>query len=216
VVAQGAVELGPSFAAKGNGAGGVESTATATGRIHVVGTANAFDNNTGNGINVDGAAVLAFEGGTASGNFQGIRLAGAQPAGTMHTITSLTASANTGPGGVVAYNGQNITLRSSTLTGNTSSGLLYTYANGSVLDVGTATASGGNTFGGVSKRNGAAGVRLCVAPATVVLSGDAWAACAPTQTMLACDQPLPGTYSDILYGSAVASVITAPSCTTGP
>jgi hypothetical protein len=218
VVAQGAVELGPVFAARSNGAGGVESPATATGRIHVVGLANAFDGNTGNGINVDGAAVLLFEGGTASGNVQGIRLAGPQPSGTTHTITSLTASGNTGPGGVVAYNGQTITMRSSTLTGNTSVGLLYTYAGSSALDVGTATVAGGNTFGGVTaaKRNGVAGVRLCMAPATVVLGGDSWSACAPTQTLLACDAPLPSTYSDILYGSGVASVVTAPSCTTGP
>ncbi len=220
ITALGAVELGPSFSANSNGTGGLESPVNGGGRLHVLGAGNAFDDNVGNGINVDGPAFLVFEGGTASGNEQGIRLAGTPGAGgSPHVITSLTAKGNTGPGGLVAYNGQTITMRSSTLLGNTSVGLLYTYVNGSTLDIGS-SASGGNIFGGAtaSTHNGMAGVRLCGAPAMVSASGDSWGSCPPTETLLACGTvTLPATYSDILYAPAGATtVIAATSCSVGP
>jgi hypothetical protein len=223
IIAGGGVELGPNFSANSNGTGGLESPTTASGRIHVIGTANAFnDNGAGNGINVDGPAFLLFEGGTANGNGQGIRLAGTPgPAGSLHAITNLTATGNTGPGGLVAYDGQTITLRSSTLLGNTSVGLVYNYVNGSTLDIGSAAAGGGNVFGGAtaSTRNGKAGMRLCAVPATVTAAGDSWSSCPPMQTLVACSGTLPATYSDIQYDPAAAtttSPVTAASCTTGP
>ena len=139
IVAAGAVNLGPNIVVNGNGSGGVESPADASGVVHVITGTNSFDNNHGNGLNFDGSSVLHFEGGTANGNFQGIRLAGAG-AGP-HTITSLVATNNSGPGGIVAYNGQSIVLRSSALVGNANVGLLYDYVGSSTLDI------GGNTPG---------------------------------------------------------------------
>jgi len=219
ITAQGAVELGPNFSANSNDSGGLESPVNGGGRLHVFGTGDTFDDNTGNGINVDGPAFLVFEGGSASGNGQGIRLAGTPgPSGSPHVITGLTANGNTGPGGVVAYFGQTITMRSSRLLGNTSIGLVYDYVNGSTLDIGSSE-SGGNVFGGatVSMRNGTAGIRLCGAPATVTASGDSWVSCPPTETLLACGTALTTTYSDIVYAPAgAATVIAATSCSTGP
>jgi hypothetical protein len=223
IVALGAAELGPGVAASNNGAGGLQSPLAASGRLHVIGTSNAFDGNGGNGVNVDGAATLSFEGGTASGNFQGIRLAGATAAsGGGHTITSLVASNNKGPGGVVAYGGQTIKMRSSSLVGNANVGLLYNYVNGSTLDLGAGAADpGNNTFGSATaaSRNGKVGLRLCGAGAagTQPAYADLWSSCPPTQTLVACDTVV-STYTDIAYAPAVSAVgpVVATPCALGP
>ncbi len=228
LLAMGGVELGPNFSANGNGTGssggaGVESPQGTSGVIHVIGTANTFDDNKGNGIDVNGSALLNFEGGEASRDFQGIRLAGSGGAAISgHTITSLTATGNTGPGGVVAYNGQTIKMRSSTLTGNSGVGLYYAYVNGSMLDIGTAQDPGNNVFGGAtaSNRNTLAGLRVCGVTAANQLpaAADSWSACAPTQTFLDCGTTS-ASYSDILYGpnlSAAGVPVDVTSCTVGP
>jgi hypothetical protein len=222
LIAAANVDLGPGFSANANGAGGVESPAGAGGTIHVIGTTNTFDDNMGNGIDVSGTATLNFEGGTANGNFQGIRVAGATAAAGGHTITSLTASKNTGPGGVVAYNGQTIKMRSSTLTGNTGVGLYYAYVGSGTLDIGTANDSGGNTFAGATTadNNGLAGLRLCGVTAANMLTaaGDAWSACAPAQTFADCSTA-PKNYSDIAYGPALTAAgvpVAVSGCTVGP
>jgi len=221
IMALGALELGPNVSASGNGNGGLQSPVTASGVVHVVGTANSFDNNAGNGINFDGTATLNFEGGSANGNAQGLRLGGA--ATGAHTVTSLTATGNTGPGGFVAYNGQTIKLRSSVLMANAGVGLLYNAANGSTLDLGTGPAAmGGNTFGGVTAtgRNAKGGLRLCSTAAVVVQPayGNDWSSCPPTQTAVACGATI-GSYSDVVYGvgaaMAVAPVV-ATACALGP
>jgi hypothetical protein len=217
------VDLGPAFSANSNGAAGVESPQGAGGTVHVIGTTNTFDDNHGNGIDVSGTATLNFEGGTANGNAQGIRLAGATAAAGGHTITSLTATNNTGPGGVVAYGGQTITMRSSTLTGNTGVGLYYAYVGAGTLDIGTANSSGGNTFAGATTadNNGVAGLRLCGLTATTmpVAAGDAWSSCPPTQTFADCGNTTPTGYSDIDYAPASLSLggpVAVSGCTVGP
>lgn len=222
ILALGSVEIGPNSSASGNGSAGVESPQGAAGVLHVVGTGNAFDKNAGNGIDVNGTAALNFEGGTASGNFQGIRLAGVAASGgtaVTHTITSLVAQNNTGPGGVVAYNGQTIKMRSSTLTNNTVVGLFYNYVNGSTLDIGTAVSPGNNVFGGATSRNGGAGLRLCgvTGAASQDAEGDSWGNCPPTQTFLACDTAIT-TYSDVVYAPALTAgaPVVAATCTVGP
>ncbi len=217
------VDLGPGFSANANGAGGVESPAGASGTIHVIGTTNSFDDNTGNGIDISGAAALNFEGGTANGNLQGIRLAGATSASLSgHVITSLTATKNTGPGGVVAYNGQTIKMRSSTLTGNTGVGLYYAYVGSSTLDIG-ANAAGGNVFAGATTadNNGVAGLRLCGVTAASMLAaaGDSWSVCPPPQTFVDCNNAKPASYSDIVYGpalSAAGTPVAVSGCIVGP
>jgi len=222
ILALGGVEIGPNTSVDGNGSNGVESPQGASGVLHVAGTGNSFDKNMGNGIDVNGSVTLNFEGGTASGDFQGIRLAGVAPSGgtpVTHTITSLVAQDNTGPGGVVAYNGQTIKMRSSTLTNNSGVGLFYNYLNGSTLDIGDANNAGNNTFGGTTARNGGAGLRLCgVSGANSQNAGsDSWGSCAPTQTFLACDTA-PASYSDVIYAPALSAgvpVVAAP-CSVGP
>jgi hypothetical protein len=224
VVALGSVDLGPVFTASNNGGSGVESPLAATGSIHVIGLTNAFDNNGGNGIDMNGTATLTFEGGTANGNFQGVRLAGMPSAGGpgVHQITRLTANGNKGPGGVVAYYGQSIKMRSCTLLANVNVGLLYNYAGNSTLDIGTAANDpGNNTFAvaTVANRNAKAGVRLCAAKglATQPGFGDTWSACPPQQSPLACDTAITN-YSDIVYAPAAAATdpIVATTCTVGP
>jgi hypothetical protein len=228
VTAMGSLELGPGFSANGNGVGssggaGVESPANTTGLLHVNGLENTFDDNHGNGIDVNGSALLNFEGGEADRNFQGIRLAGTGGASISgHTITSLTAKGNTGPGGVVLYNGQTVKMRSSTLLGNSGVGLYYAYVGGSTLDIGTAQNPGDNVFGGAtaSNKNTLAGLRVCGVTSANQLpaASDSWSACAPTQTFLDCGTT-PSSYSDILYGPALSGAgvpVNVTNCTVGP
>jgi hypothetical protein len=228
LLALGGAELGPNFSANGNGNGssggaGVESPQNASGVLHVIGKANAFDDNKGNGIDMNGAAVLNFEGGEANRNFQGLRLAGPSAGGLSgHSIVALTAHGNIGPGGVVLYSGQTVKMRSSTLTGNSGVGLYYDYINGSTLDIGTAASPGANVFGGAtaSDRNTVAGLRLCGVTMAdqQPAAGDSWSACAPSQTFVDCKATATG-YSDILYGPMLASSgvpVNVTACTVGP
>ena len=217
IVALGSVQLGPNIVVNDNGGSGVESPAGATGTVHVVAGLNTFNANHGNGIDLSGSTALDFEGGTASGNGQGIRIASSPPAS--HTITGLTAKGNTGPGGLVVYGGQTLKLRSSVLVGNTSSGMIYDYVNGSTLDLGTVGDSGGNTFGGMtgSDRNGASGIMLCGAPTVQLAVGDSWAACPPSQVAVMCGGSAAATYADVLYQSSVAGLDpVSGACSVGP
>ena len=220
IYAFGSVDLGPNIGASGNGNAGVESPAASTGVVHVIAGLNGFNENHGNGIDLSGAATLDFEGGTVSGDSQGIRI-GTTPAGS-HTITGLTAKANTGPGAVVVYGGQTLTLRSSTLVANTTTGLVYDYATGSALDLGTASSTGGNTFGGMTQadRNGVAGIMLCGVPGPQLADGDSWSTCAPTQTPFMCGGAVTGGYADVAYQYAGGVVsVGGPisgTCSVGP
>jgi hypothetical protein len=222
VLALGATVLGPNIVANNNGAQGLQSPVGATGVVHVLGGANSFDNNAANGVNIDGAATLIFDGGTASGNaLNGVRLAGAVGAGAVssHVITGLTALLNKNTG-ISASNGQSLALRSSKLLTNTTYGLFYRYAAGSVLDLGAASA-GGNVFGGASiaSRNAKAGIYLCASrgAGTQPADGDSWGTCPPTQTSLAGCDVAPSTYADVAYAPAVAgNPAVATSCTIGP
>ena len=126
------------------------------------------------------------------------------------------------PGGVVAYNGQTIVMRSSTLTGNAGVGLYYAYVGSGTLDIGTANGSGGNTFAGATtaNNNGIAGLRLCGVPAASMLTaaGDAWSSCPPAQTFADCGNAAPKVYSDIDYAPALTSgmPVAVSGCTVGP
>ncbi len=221
IVAQDLVDIGPSATVKLNGGNGVESLPAAGGTIHVIGLANAFDNNTGNGIDINGTALLNFEGGSASSNGQGIRLAGTgSSALSPHTITSLKAVGNTGPGGLVAYSGQSLKLRSSTLVSNSGVGLLYNYgpAGAGSLDLGSPASLGANVFGGATLKNVKAGLQLCSnvsALAAVIAEADSWSACAPIQTKVSCSLVGPSLYTDVAYDTTLLPV-SAVGCTVGP
>lgn len=218
IVAYASVNLGPNISASNNGNAGVESPAGATGVVHVILGLNGFDGNAGNGIDLSGGATLDFEGGTANENFQGIRI-DTMPPGS-HTITALTAKANSGPG-VVIYGGQTLKVRASSFLGNGASGLYYAYANGSTLDLGTSTDSGGNVFGGKSSRNTTAGLTLCNAPAAQPADGDSWVNCPPTQAAIACGGSASSNYTDVAYQYQSGVTGTGPgpiagSCSIGP
>jgi hypothetical protein len=217
IVAYGSVDLGPNIGASQNGNAGVESPAGSTGVVHVLAGVNGFNANKGNGIDLSGAASLTFEGGTASGDFQGVRLASNPPAS--HSITGLTAKSNTGTG-VVVYGGQTLKVRSSTFVGNAGSGLYYAYVGTSTLDLGTSGASGGNVFGGATGRNTTAGLTLCNAPASQLADGDSWVSCQPTQTAIVCGTITTGSYTDVAYQYETGVVSTggpiSGSCSVGP
>jgi hypothetical protein len=223
IVTLGAAELGPNIVASGNFAQGLASKGVG-GLLHVNGGTNAFDGNAFNGITVDGSATLKFEGGTASGNgYNGIRLAGTITAPpTAHAITNLVAKLNKNTG-ISAFNGQTLTIRSSTLLTNSNVGLWYGYAGTGTLDLGITTDAGGNTFGGsaIAARNGKAGIFLCKSRGSLTqpAHADLFANCPPTQTqtsLTTCD-PLPTTYFDVAYMAATSGdPVNATSCTLGP
>jgi hypothetical protein len=227
VVALGAIDLGPNIVANQNGAQGIESVAAATGLVRIRAGANSFDLNGANGVNIDGAAVLRFEGGTASDNaLSGIRLfGGAVSLGSppAHAITSLTASRN-GNTGISVFTQQSLTLRSSTLLANTNVGLAYFYALGTELDIGPNGGAGANVFGSatLAYRNGKAGIYLCRSRgvATQEAAGDSWSTCAPTSVAVSGCDTMPSQYVDVAYAPAPATpagdpVIAAP-CSVGP
>ncbi len=217
ILALGAIVLGPNIVVSNNGGQGVSSTGT--GVVHVINGTNVFDSNGANGINLEGGATLQFDGGSAAGNrFNGIRF-GATGSLATQTITGLVATGNAS--GVSAFGGQSIMLRSSSLLTNSNYGLFYSYAIGSVLDLGVANGLGANVFGGatVAKRNTKAGMYLCRSrgPATQVAAGDMFAACAPTQTTLAGCDVAPSAYTDVAYAPAVAGdPVAANPCSIGP
>jgi hypothetical protein len=217
IVALGPVELGPNIVASKNGGQGLSST-SATGIVHVAQGTNAFDGNGANGIDMEGA-TLAFEGGSATGNgFNGIRFGVAGALGATHTVTALVAKNNNT--GISSFGGQNLKIRSSTLVANRFEGLLYNYADGYTLDLGTAGDAGGNTFGGAAAatRNVKAGIYLCKSrgAATQPAGGDLFATCPPTQTSFTGCDVAPGAYTDVAYAPAAGDPVVAVACTVGP
>jgi hypothetical protein len=218
IVALGGATLGPNIVASNNGGQGVASTG-ATGAVHVVAGANAFDNNGANGIDVEGAA-LTFEGGSATGNgFNGIRFGGVGGLGNTHTVTALVAKNNNT--GISSFGSQNLTVRSSTLVTNKFEGLLFNYAAGYTLDLGKTGDAGGNVFGGatIATRNAKAGIYLCksLGAGTQAAEGNSFAACPPTQTSLAGCDVAPAAYADVAYAPAVAGdPVVATACSVGP
>ena len=217
IVALGAIELGPNIVASNNGGQGVSSTG-ASGVVHIIAGANAFQSNAANGIDMEGA-TLVFEGGTAQSNgFNGVRFGLAGALGTTSTITGLVSKNNNT--GISSFGGQSLKIRSSNLLTNKSYGLLYNYAAGYTLDLGLASDLGGNTFGGatVATRNPSAGIYLCNSggAGTQAAQGDTFAACPPTQTAVATCGAAPAAYADVAYFPAVAGdPVAAAACTVG-
>jgi len=220
IIVYGNLDLGPSVTASNNKENGVEVVKTATGTLTISGAptppgaSNAFDNNMGNGINIDGSETLMIIGGiggtTANGNGQGVRF-GPIPNVGLNVITGLVANMNTGPGGIVAYGGQQLQLRSCTLHEN-QVGLAYTFVPGKgSIDLGNATSTGGNDFGsGMGSENTLAGVRICggTMPGTVTAFSNTWPHCTPfTQNPQACDGGISvvGSGQDVLYDPATPS-----------
>jgi hypothetical protein len=222
VLALGAIEVGPNIGLDANGASGLESPMGANGKLHVVLGLNTFDDNTDNGIDVSGGAYLEFEGGSASGNLQGIRLGGATVGGA-HAISGLIAKKNLGPAGLVAYGGQTLTVALSTFLGNANVGLYYEYAGTGALAI--SGSSGKNVFGTATTANNNAhgGLQLCGSPTVagaslVNANGDAFSMCPPVQAKATCGTVLAG-YSDVIYDTTVSltpPVVDTTGCSTTP
>jgi hypothetical protein len=196
-------------------------SAESAGLVHVRSsdpTANQFDNNASQGINIAAGALLQFDGGEANGNgANGIRLdPTSAPPPAIHTITALTANAN--PNNGVAVFGGSLKLRSSSLLANANNGLYFSTAGATTLDIGTAADLGANVFGGVTSPNNiGAGVFFCSTsstPPTQLVAGNSWSACPPSWTTLATCTTLVNVYSDVITSSGVA--LTTSPCTVGP
>jgi hypothetical protein len=202
------------------GGAGLEGVMGATGTLTV--HDSTFSNNAnGNGINIDGDALLALDTVTANNDAQGVRLAGAgSSVNAPHTLTALTVENNTGPGGMVNYNGQNIKVRKSIFLANKGAGLAFTYTalGGGSIDIGPLdTDMGGNTFAGngTLANNTQVGLRICgaLAATAVTADGDDWTACpTPTKTKTPCGNAAPPAYADIFYDNGT---VTVTNCTVG-
>jgi hypothetical protein len=223
ISAFGSADVGPNVTSTGN-ATGLESPAGASGPLRVLtGTSgpNAFDANSGNGIDVSGTAVLTFQGGSTHNNAQGIRLAGGgSSSAAMHSISLLDARNNTGSG-IVAYAGQYLKLRGSLLLGNGGAGLYFQYSStgGGALDIGTTASAGGNAFGGTGNLNTKAGVQICSTTSIAIqlgVAGDSFGNCPPTEAQSSCTSGTSSTYSDILYDTTLALAPNVTGCTVGP
>jgi hypothetical protein len=224
IVALGPAEIGPNVTAATNGGNGI--WAKGPGTLHIAydpaqGT-SSFDKNVLNGINLDGAALLAFDGGTANGNQgMGVRLAGsgAGTAGLAHVINGLTASYNANIGIMVSA-GQSVKIRSSSLLGNAVYGLYYAYGSAGNLDIGLATDPGGNTFATVSvtTRNKLAGIYLCKprGQGTQPAIADMWSVCPPSQVAFPGCDTIPPYYADVVYAPPNGDPLYDSACTAAP
>ncbi|MGZ3474393.1 MAG: hypothetical protein ACXWUG_08890 [Polyangiales bacterium] len=231
-------ELGPGFHADQNGYAGVMSRA---GNLTVLADAsvgpNSFDKNKGKGFFTGStytpasglvlmSGTLDFQGGSASSNAAGgvaFAWAGAGSA-TTQKITNLVAQNNAGGGVDFPAKWGGLVLRNSVLTKNGTFGLWYGQNGATTLDIGGTGASGGNTFGGASDKNGKVGVFLCHSAGTgsQLANGDKFAACAPSQVQVANCDALPASYADVGYVPAAVATppttdpVSAGSCTVGP
>jgi hypothetical protein len=202
--------IGPNTHIDSNGYSGL--VMRGVGRLDVVGPGNSFDGNLGGkfvasafvqgaGIYVVSGQVFIDGGATASRNHIGVlfdrNAVGVAPE---QTVSQLTAQSNRESGIVVGKGWNKFTLRKSTLTKNTSYGLVLEWGGtrANAFDIGSSI--GGNVFGGVAK-NGKAGVLLCGSPATGALrgEGDYWSICQPTQQMLNTCESVPTVYVDVAY-----------------
>jgi len=230
-------ELGPAFHADANGYAGVTSRGGGLVVAADPTAPNSFDSNKGKGfwagsvyVPAGGLVVyggtLDFRGGTAKGNASsGVSFAWAGAGSTAtQKVTDLVAQNNAGGGLDFPAKWGSLVLRNSVVTKNGVFGLWFGYAAGNTLDIGSNAAAGGNTFGGGADKNGRVGIFLCRSGATgsQLANGDKFAACPPSQTLVAnCDQ-YPPSYADVGYVPALGVVgatinpVNAVACTVGP
>jgi len=203
--------LGPNTHADSNGWSGVMIR---NGKVAVNGAGNTFDGNkggfyigstyvAGSGIHVRSGTGLFVDGGaSANNNSTGVWFDAGGSSGTQ-TISQLSAMGNRGSG-VFVSKGWQVVFRKSYLNKNGSYGLMVSYDTTTSVDLGTAGAVGGNTFGTAASRNSKAGIFFCRSKAgTQAAEGDTWSACPPTQApVLNCDTA-PVSYVDVAYSPEV-------------
>jgi hypothetical protein len=202
-----------------------------------------FDANGQAGIRVNAGILLDVTGGTASANvLSGVNLsAGTGPMTNAHSFSGFTANDNgaaSAGGRAAPASGIEIATEASakihcgTFTGNSYNGITKGWSASSVLDLGTASAGGGNVFASPSSTNGQAG--LCVWFGGIATNGafsaegNAWKAtsCPIVETKLA-SAPGPSTgigcypmtrasYSDIAWSENLAAMPDATAPVTAP
>ncbi|MBK7394847.1 MAG: hypothetical protein IPJ34_00715 [Myxococcales bacterium] len=139
----------------------------------------------------------------------GLRIAQVTPTGSPHFVGSLLANNNGGSGGgtlgygvlveVVGSNQPSLTLRGSTMLGNTGAGLRFVRGTTNTLDIGTLATwgAGYNVFGAGSNKNGKAGIcydNVSGANVTQLAEYDRWS--------IACPLPLGTSSFQLDLGSA--------------
>ncbi len=139
----------------------------------------------------------------------GLRIAQVTPTGSPHFVGSLLANNNGGSGGgtlgygvlveVVGSNQPSLTLRGSTMLGNTGAGLRFVRGTTNTLDIGTLATGGAgyNVFGAGSNKNGKAGIcydNVSGANVTQLAEYDRWS--------IACPLPLGTSSFQLDLGSA--------------
>jgi hypothetical protein len=225
-------ELGPSIHVDDNSVSGV---IVRGGLLKVAAGTNSFDRNKGagtfgtpaGGIVLFNNATLDFGGGSASENQHGVIFDwGTASSTTTQNVNKLIAKNNRVGGLTIPQNQKAVVIRGSVLTKNAQYGLWFSYNSaGNTLDIGNATAAGGNTFGGAADKNGKVGIFLCRSGATSTQAGEgnSWGACPPTQLPAPNCDAYPASYADVGYvpsttvgTTAGLNPVAATKCTVGP
>ncbi len=231
--ALGNADFGPNIQSNVNAGNGL--TISGSAKVHVIagtGAINQFDSNTLDGIKIGGTdSVLTFDGGSASSNHgDGLDTSNVPSALTTsaHTVTALVAKLNgfdgttaNGHSGIVVGASAGLKLRTSVVLKNGGIGVFWTHstAGTSLLDIGSVTGFGGNSFGGptTADQNAKAGICMVTPPSPTAADGNKWSVCPPTQNEISSECNGTFTYADIAYKKAATTpVITTTSCTVGP
>jgi hypothetical protein len=216
ILVRASADLGPQVDSHGNAVG---LHTIGAGNVHVLAPTaadtNAFSDNQTHGINVEGGAVLLFDGGELARNaVNGIRLAGT--ASMAHTIVNAHIHDN-GAAGLSVSNAASASVRGSRFESNRL-GIAITRTNANGLDLGNSTSPGHNVFGTklAVTRNTVAGICVyMVATGSVPAVGNSWSVCAPTYTSVAsCDAVPTSGYLDVLFAPQTLTVlpVDASSC----
>jgi hypothetical protein len=168
-------------------------------------TAASFDNNTGHGILVQGSGSVTVTGSanptaTASGNgYAGLYIIQTPGTPPPNVVTGFQAINSTKGNGITVHGGSSLVLTNSVTKGNKANGIIVaTYVNGttksddlSQINLGTATAAGGNVFQTATGNTPNGGSGLCLqltatAGQTLNAAGNKFEAanCATTATAL--------------------------------
>jgi hypothetical protein len=162
----GSLSIGSGVSSHDNGAAGSQvrglfiNGAKVKITVDTGGTAASFANNTGHGILVQGTGSVTI-GGTlnpaakASGNgYAGLYILQTPGTPPPNVVTNFQASNSSKGNGITVHGGSSLTLTNSVTKGNKTNGIIVaTYVNGttksddlSQINLGTATAPGGNIF----------------------------------------------------------------------
>ena len=206
--------LGPNIEASNNAYGLV---IWANQPVNILAGTNKFDNNTIIGINHEGTGKLTFDGGSVSGNKEGIKLGqnftATPPA---HSIKNLTAVRNV-EYGIRVTGVASAMVRNSTITGS-KFGVIALHGASNYIDLGTAGSSGGNNFGGSMNRNSLAAIcAMFTKSPPLDATGNAFPLCSAPKSLddissiAGCEDVT--TYADVWYRGGTQPI--TAGCTAG-